>query len=449
MIEISPGSPARRVRDAIELADRRRRRHHAARQLWRAAPLAATLCLAFAAVSRLAGWPTFVPLTILAVTVVAFCLYLFFTSRPRTVSDAVAAAIDADAALSGELRSAVWFSTLANADPWTDLHLERAAHRLEGTNWSDLYPSVRAPRARTATATLVLASIAVAMLFPEYAGLRSRASAQTTRNAAGEVPKDLQQALEQLLAAAEAGTLDDQAALLSSAEMKELLSRLRELRDTETLKELSHALNKDTDDTSPKRSAEEMKALAERLRRAAEINPGATEFRKSVEELARNLSEAATAEEIETENARTAPASKDSGDSSQAANAKGPNEPTIQSLKESQSAAGSDSVVMMSTKDANAAGPPGFGVGGSGSTAGEAKATNLEAALRQETIEASADTQGPNVEAEVRRKTEQGQASATFTHGAAGQSDRSRAAAPSTVPEERRSDIQRYFIRKQ
>jgi hypothetical protein len=133
----------------------------------------------------------------------------------------------------------------------------------------------------------------------------------------------------------------------------------------------------------------------------------------------------------------------------QASSASSPNEPTIQSLKESQAAAGADSVIMMSNKDANAAGPPGFGVGGSGSTSGQAKPTNIEAALRQETIEASADTDGPNVEAEVRRKTEQGQASASFTRGAAGQSDRSRATAPPTVPEGRRSDIQRYFIRKQ
>ena len=451
VIDISSSSPASRVRAAIERADRRRRRHHAARQLWRAAPFGAAVCLTVAGISRLAGLPLWVPWTILAAALTAFCLYLFSSSRPRQVSDAIAAAIDADASLAGELRSAGWFATRERADEWVDLHLERAANRLEDTDWAALYPPVRAPRARAATALLVVATIAVAVLFPEYAGLRSAVSAEATarRTPPGTLPEDLQQALEQLLAAAEAGTLDEQAALLSSTEMKELLTKLREMRDTEALKELSHAMSPDAEDVPPKRSAQEMKALADRLRHAGEINPELREFRKSVEELAKNLSEAAAREEAETENARNAPASNESGDLSQASKASGPNEPNIQSMKESQAAAGSDSVVMMSNKDANAAGPPGFGVGGSGSTSGEAKPTNIDAALRQETIEANADTNGPNVDAEVRRKTEQGQATATFTHGASGQSDRSRAGSPPPVPEERRSDIQRYFIRKQ
>jgi hypothetical protein len=192
-----------------------------------------------------------------------------------------------------------------------------------------------------------------------------------------------------------------------------------------------------------------MKALADRLRRAGEINPDVLEFRKTVEQLAKNLSEAAAAEEADTQNARNVPPSQEAGDLKPSSSGSGPNEPTIQSLKESQAAAGADSVMMMTNKDANAAGPPGFGMGGSGSTSGEAKPTNIEAVLRQETIEANADTKGPNVEAQVRRKTEEGQATATFTHAAAGPSDRSRAAAPPPVPEGRRSELQRYFIRKQ
>lgn len=432
-------------------ADRRRRRHQATRQLWRAAPLGAAACLALAAVGRLAGWPSIVSLSILATSALTLCIYVFVASRPRPVSDEIAAAIDADGSLGGELRSASWFAARESKDEWIDFHLARAAERLERTNWSELYPPIRAARARAATAALMAGTIAVALLFPEYAGLRSRADAQTTagQHIPDQLPEDLQQALEELLAAAEAGTLDELASRLSTKEMQQLLSKLRELRDVEALKELSHNLNPDAEG-APKESSEEMKDLAARLRKMGEINPDIAEFRKSVDELAKNLSDAATAEEAEMENARKAPATDESGDMTQTSNANAPNEPVIQSLKESQSAAGANSVVMMSNKDANAAGPPGFGVGGaSGSANGEANATNIEAALRQETIEASADTKGPNVEAQVRRKTEQGQATATFTHGTAGPSDRSRAAAPPPVPEERRSDIQRYFIRKQ
>jgi hypothetical protein len=450
VLEVSPGSPARRVRDAIALADRRRRRHLAARQLWRAAPFAAAACLGVAAIGRLLGWPPTLAFFALLATIAGSCVYVLVRNRVQPVSDAIAAALDEQASLGGELRSANWFAAAERQDAWINLHLQRAADRLERTDWRELYPPIRAPRARAATAGLIVATIAVALLFPEYTGLRSRASAQTaeTPPPQRQLPKDLQEALEELLAAAEAGTLDDQATLLSSAEMKELLTKLRELRDTESLKELSHAMSPEDESAPPKGSAEEMKALADRLRRAGEINPEVLEFRKTVEQLAKNLSEAAAAEEGEQQNARTAP-SHETGDLKGASSSSTPNEPTIQSLKESQAAAGADSVMMMTDKDANAAGPPGFGVGGSGATSGEAKPTNIEAVLRQETIEANADTQGPNVAAEVRRKTEEGQATATFTHRAAGPSDRSRAAAPPPVPEGRRSDLQRYFIRKQ
>jgi hypothetical protein len=408
------------------------------------------ICLGLAAMSRLLGWPAFVPLSILGAAGLTAILYAFLSRRTHPVSDQTALALDEQASFGGELRSASWFAERENENEWIDLHLTRAAERLERTNWHELYPRVRAPRARAATAAFIAATIAVAMLFPEYTGLRSRASAQTApRTPPVELPPDLQQALEELLAAAEAGTLDDQSVLLSSAEMKEILAQLRELRDTEALKELSHAMSPDAEDGPPKRSDEEMRALADRLRRAGEINPDVLEFRKTVDELAKNLTDAAAAEEAEYQNARTTRPSDESADLKQAANASSPDEPTIQSLKESPSAAGADSVMMMTNKDATAAGPPGFGVGGSGATRGEAKPTNIEAALRQETIEANADSKGPNVEAQVRRKTEQGQATATFTQGAAGESDRSHAAAPPPVPEARRSDLQRYFIRKQ
>ena len=73
----------------------------------------------------------------------------------------------------------------------------------------------------------------------------------------------------------------------------------------------------------------------------------------------------------------------------------------------------------------------------------------LAQAFSHETVEASQDNPGDNVETEVRRKTEQGTSSIAFTHGAAGQFDKSRAAAPPPVPEARRSGVQTYFIRKQ
>jgi hypothetical protein len=79
----------------------------------------------------------------------------------------------------------------------------------------------------------------------------------------------------------------------------------------------------------------------------------------------------------------------------------------------------------------------------------DGQAAALEAALRQELIEASRDSAGANVEAEVRRKTEQGDAAVGFTGTASTRSETARAAGAPPVPEARRSDVQRYFIRKQ
>jgi hypothetical protein len=107
-------------------------------------------------------------------------------------------------------------------------------------------------------------------------------------------------------------------------------------------------------------------------------------------------------------------------------------------------------MMMMSSQDASqAGGPPGAGVGGGGSedTAGAAAAA-IEAALKQEIVEASEDKAGDNVDTEIRRKTEHGNATVGFTGSASGQFDRSRAAAPPPVPEARRSGVQTYFVRK-
>jgi hypothetical protein len=63
-------------------------------------------------------------------------------------------------------------------------------------------------------------------------------------------------------------------------------------------------------------------------------------------------------------------------------------------------------------------------------------------------VEASQDSPGENVDTEIRRKTEHGNATVTFTGSASGNFDRTRAAAAPPVPEARRSGVQTYFVRK-
>jgi hypothetical protein len=440
---------------AVADADRWRRRRAASRRLWTAAPFVAAAVLCLAAISRLAGSTAVVPLIILAAAVFLLTASSIFARRERPVSDAIAADIDAHAGLGGELRSAGWFASRSARDAWAELHVRRAAERLGGIDWAALYPPVRAPRARAATAVMVCATLAVAVAFP---GRVVDGSVRTTR-AGGDVrlPPDsdhllspeLQQQLEALLAAAEAGTLPADGRSGTAAEMRDLLERLGQLRDRQTLEALARAMDTESDSDA----VQNLKRLAERLGHAAEKSAATREFQKALEKLAMNLSDAAKATEAEGEREK-AMASSEGGKSDAAAEAsaaKGMDESAIQALSEAQGAAGGAGVIMMSEQQAESgAASPGLGLGGgSGAMASASESTAIETALKGSIVEANRDSAGANVEAEMNRKTEQGQATAAFTRSASGKSDRSSAFAPPPVPESRRGDVQRYFLRQQ
>ena len=86
---------------------------------------------------------------------------------------------------------------------------------------------------------------------------------------------------------------------------------------------------------------------------------------------------------------------------------------------------------------------------GQGAKNGGGKLTAIEQALKRELVEAASDQLGDNVTTEIHRKTEQGRATASFTHAAAATFDRGHASAPPPVPDARRAQVQTYFIRKQ
>jgi hypothetical protein len=441
------------VRDAIAAADDLRRRRAAARAVWRVAPRIAAGGLGLAAVGWWIGWPRSLTIAALAGIVLSLALVYVFSRRRRPVTDAIASQIDAEAALGGELRSAGWFASRDVRDAWADLHLTRAAARLRDANWTELYPPVRARRARAASISMIAAATIVAVAVPERAGLPWGAPAQAAKGDPSaepvELPPELQMQLEELLAAAETGTVPIEGNSVTAIQMRELLERLGQLHDRELLKALARAMDADNRADA---SAAELKDLADRARHAAELNASAREFREAMEQLARNLSEAARAEQMETGEAREgrSPENARAGDAGDMSASTALDEATIQAVKEAQAAAGGDAVFMTSSQDARAgAAPPGAGVGGAGSSNAQGNMTAIERALRQEIIDASADNAGANVEAQIRRRTEQGQATSEYTHAAAGRSDRSRAAAPPAVPESRRAGVQRYFIRKQ
>src|SRR5262245_12426377 len=104
-------SSSQTARELVAQADRRRRGRAADRVLARLAPFVAGALLGLAFVGRFAGWNRWVGVVGLAITAVALGVITLVQRRSRPTTDAIAAAIDNEASLRGELRSAHWFET--------------------------------------------------------------------------------------------------------------------------------------------------------------------------------------------------------------------------------------------------------------------------------------------------------------------------------------------------
>jgi hypothetical protein len=453
--EFQPSVASDAVRAALAAADRRKRSREASRLLWRAAPVIAAAGLAVAVLRRWTLWSAWTPAIVLIAGAAVLLGYILIATRARTLSDPAAAAIDRDAALGGELRSASWFATRDARDLWVDHHLELAAARLGGVDWTRLYPRVRAPRARLAAVAMVAGALALTFGLPQRASARrtdpaspeaarAAAAAGDPRAAALLLPPPLMNQLEALLAAAERGDTEAAARLATNEELRELLNKLA--ADPDLLAKLAKALAATDPQKAP--TAKQLKDLAERARRAAETSAMSQDMREAMEKMAEEA-EAAGAEVAEnTEDGE--PTTSDGAEKGESGknSASSMQDLSVQ-LSRQADAGGGAGLMMMSSPDQQGGGPPGSGVGGAGGDEqAAAAAAALAAAFKQEVVEASQDNPGDNVDTEIRRKTEQGNSKVGFTQGAAGQFDKSRAAAPPPVPEARRSGVQSYFVRK-
>ena len=451
-----PSAASEAVRAALSAAARQRRVREVSAVAWRVAPAIAAAAMALAIVRRWTLWSPWLPVLVLAIGGAALGAYVLAAVRRHAISDAVAAGVDEDAGLRGELRSASWFAGREHRDGWANLHLQRAAARLQTVNWSTLYPSVRAPRARAATAVFAVAALALTVVLPERVSVARTASEsqpETTPAApdgrplvAELLPPELLAQLQALLAAAEVGDTTEADRLASSAELREFLNRLA--ADPDLLKKLAEALAAQDPKKAP--TAKELKAMAERARKAADMASMSQDMRDALEKMA-DEAEMAQGEQQTAENEDGEPAAADAsqkGDSAQSNSAGSMQDLSVQMSRQAD-AGGAAGIMMMSNADDQSAGPPGSGVGGSGSQeAAAAAAMALAAAFSHETVEASQDNPGDNVETDVRRKTEQGTSAVAFTRSATGQFDKSRASAPPPVPEARRSGVQTYFVRE-
>ena len=194
------------VRTAVRDADRQRRSRDGLQWLARLAPIAAGLVLVTAAVGRLAGWPARGTVALFIVLAAALTAYFLVQRRSRATTDALAAQIDTDAGLGGELRSAHWFESREANDEWAEYHLDRARERLSAVSWTDLYPRVRAGRAWVLTSALTAIAIALTITLPrtQETGLDPQLAAEIAA-VADQLPPDLQKRLDELLSAVKAG----------------------------------------------------------------------------------------------------------------------------------------------------------------------------------------------------------------------------------------------------
>ncbi len=449
-----PSSSARDVvRHQVAEGLGRRRARHAVAALARVAPWVAGATLALAVAGRLLAWPTSVSWMALAIAAMGLGGWFLWLRRLPAPTDVIAASLDRDAALGGELRSAFWFTDQQEHTSWAAFHVERAAERLAVVPWADFYPRVRATRSWAIAIGLALAAAVVTIRLPAR-----QARVATGKSAAAQVdpsqvpleallPPDVRKRLEELMSQIEAGKIEAAAAAAKLEDLKDLLSKI----DPSLEPALADLAKRSAQAAAAESGKADARSLAERAKAAAKSDMPA-DLRQQLEDMANRLANPRVGER--QGNSNEAAASSDAGQLGKAsAGAEASQANAAQAAMQlSREAASSSNGQMMLAGAGSMGGGSQAGSGGNqGARTGAAGAASIAQALRQELIEASADTQGQNVSAEdIRRKTEQGKSSLGFTHVVAPPAvDPSRTLPPPPVPDARKSLVMQYFIRRQ
>ena len=449
--------PATVVRDVIATADRRRRAERATRALAKGAPIGAAVILLIAVASRLVGWPLAVTLTLTAIAVVGAGVALWIARRPRPVTDLIAAAIDDDAKLAGELRSAYYFAAASaettekslkgapkepvKQDDWTAFHLERAATRVSTVSWRDVYPPTSTGRAWTVTAALMVAAFLLPAGLPVWPSAPAAVSAATQNpELAAELellPTDLQLQILDIMEALRTGKLTLEQALAALRELPAFQKLDKDLRDQieNSLQDVGQSTDEsertDATDAAPGQTTSDVQWARENM------------ASRLAAEQAQKGEGGEPPKEIEQTPARGEhDQSGEKGEGSQAqASARVP-------AKEGMQTEGATGMALRNGET----GDPGMAFGGKKGSVkyGTVDATELAAALKKEQIEAIANLDNSNLKNEdKRRKTERGWSALRYTRVSGPTSfDRARTEAPHIVPEARRPLLERYFVRE-
>lgn len=432
------------VRALVAQADQRRRARAADARVQTLAPWLAGLALAAGISGRLLSGAIWIGPAALAAGIAILAVVAWIGRRPRPTTDAVAVAVDDDARLQGELRSAHWFEQQADRDAWVDFHLGRAATHARAVAWASLYPSVWSRKPLVAAGLMVVGVMAVTVRLPE------RSSSTTAAGlAAGDLgaalPADLQDKLARLMAQLDDAALNPDAKALSLAELKTLMANLT----PDARQQLAAALERKALGAEPKAG----KDAGAKAPSAAQTPPASADLPEDVKWALENMA----AHAAQTDERKPA-----AGDPAAPAQAGEAGTGALQPQTEAGAKPDAQAPIMReaasddaSKKMLGGGGPmggdaqPGAGKTNSNVT-GAAEAVLMAQALRKELLEASGDALGNNTDKpDERKKTEQGTSSLGFTRVAAARNvDPSRAAAPPPVPEGRRSLLYTYFIRR-
>lgn len=434
---------------AVTRAEQLRRQRLMTRALLRVVPAVAIALLITAVTVRLLRAPVNVFWLALAAAAAGLGVYAWLKSRVPPVTDAAAAQLDADAALNGELRSAHWFASHPVSDPWAAHHLAVAADRVDGIAWPNVYPPVPSARVWGGSAVVAMAAVAVVLTsaWPKAlaGGVRPAAPEVTAAGKLTPVSAELQKQIDDLIRGVQTGAIPMDAARQKVSEMRNALADL----DPKLQAALAEATKgQQPSDWNAEDPDAKVNALAEKAEKAAANAQLPQDMKWSLQDLAEKLQKASKPSQ-----------KQDTGDPARETGAGAKDKDAANGGAKSQEAgvqmtrnAGADSQSnqMMATSsplDALMKVDP-KGNDGGGPKNGAFKPLDL-AALKKETIQADADSQGANVLADMRRKSEQSHSTMSFTRVAPLTTyDKSHATAPPPPPDSLRALVKQYFIRK-
>jgi hypothetical protein len=428
-------------------ADTVRRRRNVTRILMRVVPAVCGALLVTAALVRLAHLPLATFWMAVAAAVAGVAVAAWFNGRTPVVDDAAAARLDADAELGGELRSAHWFASHPASNPWTDYHLERAAGRLESVSWTAVYPPLKTARAFAGSAVLALAAVALVLTSAWPAARTTVVPGGVTDDSPALVttrlPVDLQKQIDDLLKAVQAGTIPMDVARAKVNELRNALADLNpKLQDA--LAKAAQAQSQKQGNTGSPSTDPKAADLASRAKDAADDGTLPKDMQWSMEDLAQKLANASQNGEP-ADKSNTGQDSQNSKAGEKPGGAAKMEAAGVQMTRSTESDAQSNQMMasMMSPMGSEK------GANGPNDKKGRLGAPLDLAAMRKETVEADADSQGANVLAEMRRKSEQSHATIAFSHVAPlATYDKSHAAPPPAPPDALRALVQQYFIRR-